>query len=68
MTMTKEINEGNLRNNQPINLLFPVIFAANIKNVAGTAKIEARIANFSIFYYLILAIGEGFEPSLGGTF
>jgi hypothetical protein len=53
MTMTKEINEGNLRNIQPIHLLSPLIFATNIKKIAGIAKIEARIANFSILLFFV---------------
>lgn len=48
MIIISEINDGSLINNHAIHFLFPVIFATNIKQIAGIAKIADNIANFSI--------------------
>ena len=50
----KEIKEGSLMNIQANHFLDPVIFATNIKAIAGRANIAAIIDNFSIVYILIV--------------
>ena len=53
---TKEINEGSLMNIQANHLFCPVIFAININEIAGNAKIAAKIDNFSIFLFFNLIL------------
>ncbi len=49
----KEIKEGSLMNIQANHFLDPVIFATNIKAIAGRANIAAIIDNFSILLFFV---------------